>query len=283
MGSGMNNRTVTLSIAFALIAVFFMNSYVSSIEDEARKRNGTEVLVLEAKKDISEMETINESMLEFKLIPKKYLEPSAVSLEKNDESKEGTKAIKSLAGSISVVPIKKGEQITYNKITEPGSRTGLATQVTPGKRAFSIPVNDTSGVSRLIKPGDRIDLIAVIDVGGGKESKVAKTVLQDVVVLATGHYITNNIARSVEVDPTGGSRERVRSLADDYAYSTLTVEVDPVQVQTLAVLVNNGENALSIALRNNDDLERVSLPMASLTDIVGAETIAKAKNQGGRR
>lgn len=279
----MNNRTITLALGFAFVAVFFMYNYVTSIEDEARKRDGTQVLVLEARKDIREMDTINESMLSFRLIPKKYLEPSAIALEKVKEDKESAKTLKGIAGSIAVVPIKKGEQIAYNKITEPGSRTGLATQITPGKRAYSIPVNDLTGVSKLVKPGDRVDLIAVVDVGGGKENKVVKTVFQDLVVLATGRYVTNNIARSVEVDPSGIGKDKVRSLADDYSFTNITVEVEPSQVQTLALLVNNGDNALSIALRNNDDLERVSLPMNNLTDVVGADAIAKAKNQGGRR
>ncbi len=278
----MNNKTVRFAALFAIIAVIFMNSYVSSIEDEAKKRNGSEVLVLVAKKDILEMETINEPMLEFKPIPKRYLEPSSISLEKKEDEKETSKTLRGIAGSIAVVPIKKGEQITYNKMTEPGTRTGLSTQVTPGKRAYSIPINDLTGVSKLIKPGDRIDLVAVVDVGAGKENKVAKTVLQDLVVLATGHYITNNVARSVEIDPMGG-KERVKSLADDFTFSTVTVEVEPAQVQTLAILINNGDNALSVALRNNDDLERVPLPMAGLVDVVGAEAIAKAKSQGVKR
>jgi pilus assembly protein CpaB len=180
-----------------------MYSYVTSVEEESRKRNGSEVLAIVAKKEIREMETLNETMLEFKSIPKRYLEPSAISLEKKEEDKDSTKSLKALAGNIAIVPIRRGEQLTYNKITDPSGRTGLATQVTPGKRAFSVPVSEITGVSKLIKPGDRVDLIAVIDAGGGKENKVVKTVLQDIVVLATGHYITNNVARSVEVDRRG--------------------------------------------------------------------------------
>ena len=278
----MNNKTITFAAAFAFIAVFFMYTYVTSIEEDAKKRNGTEILVLVAKRDILEMETMNETMIEFKSIPKRYVEPSAISLEGKGEDKDVTRALRGVAGSVAIVPVKKGEQITYNKMADPGGRTGLATQVTPGKRAYSIPINDLTGVSKLIKPGDRIDLIAIVDVGGGKENKVAKTVYQDLVVLATGHYITNNVARSVEVDSTGG-KDRIKSLADDFSFATLTVEVEPAQVQTIAMLLNNGDNAISVALRNNEDQERVTLPMTNLADVVGADAIARAKGQGVKK
>jgi len=80
----------------------------------------------------------------------------------------------------------------------PNMRTGLAPQVTPGKRALAISVGETTGVSKLVKPGDRVDLIAVI---GPKDGRVAKTILQDIVVLATGRAVSGNIARQLENDP----------------------------------------------------------------------------------
>src|SRR5262249_14988078 len=52
--SGMNNRVVTLSLFMAAAAVFMVSSYVNSIEDESRKKFGTEVLVVKAKRDIKE-------------------------------------------------------------------------------------------------------------------------------------------------------------------------------------------------------------------------------------
>src|SRR6478672_8045715 len=114
----MNNKALTLSLVMAAMAVFFVQSYVSSIEEEAKKKFGTEVLVVVAKRDIKEMETVNETVLEFKNVPKRFLEPAAIFVEKRDDDKQSQKQIKALAGTIGIVPIKKGEQITYNKITE---------------------------------------------------------------------------------------------------------------------------------------------------------------------
>src|SRR5690242_6398936 len=104
----MNNRALTLSLVMAVVAIFFVQSYVSSIEEEAKKKFGTEVLAIVAKRDVKEMETINETVLEFKNVPKRFLEPAAISIEKKDNSVESQKLLKSLSGTIAVVPVKKG-------------------------------------------------------------------------------------------------------------------------------------------------------------------------------
>ena len=274
----MNNKALTLSLVMAAIAVGFVQTYVSSVQDEAKRKYGTAVLVIVAKRDIKEMETVIENMLELKEIPKTFLEPAAISLEKTDDNLT-TKTLRELAGMIAVVPIKKGEQVTYNKLIEPGMKTGLAPQVSPGKRAMAIPVGEVSGVSKLLKPGDRVDLITIMDFGNGKELKLAKTVLQDVVVLSIGRYVTNNIARSVEADPLGG-KDRIRALAEDFSYSSVTLEVEPGQAQVLALLLNSAEGSMYLTLRNNDDTERVNSPSTTLGDLLGADASRVLKSAG---
>ena len=276
----MNNRALTLSLFMAVVAVFFVQSYVTSIEDNAKKKFGTEVLVIEAKRDVKEAETINETMLELKLIPKRFLEPAAISYEKRDaDDKESTQGLKNLAGMVAVVPIKKGEQITLNKMVEPGIRTGLAPQIAPGKRAVALPVGETSGVAKLVKPGDRVDVIAVLDMGGGKEGKIAKTILQDVVVLAVGRSVTGNIARTVEQDPNGG-KDKVKSLAEDFSFASVTLEVEPLQAEQLALIMNSGDNVIDLSLRNNDDTDRQNIISTSYSDMLGID-INKVRRPAG--
>ncbi len=267
----MNNRAITLSLIMAGLAVFFVQSYISSVDEEAKKRFGVEVLAVVAKQDIREMDTVSEMMLEYRLIPKKYLEPAVISVEKKEEDKETAKTLKGVAGMVAVVPIKKGEQVTLNKLTELNIRTGLAPQVTPGRRAISVPVNDITGISKLVKPGDRVDLVAVLDMGNGnRASKMAKTVLQDVVVLATGRAVSNNVARLVETDSYSG-KERIRPLTEDFSFTTVTLEVEPLQAQYMALIMANGDNAITLSLRNNDDTERTQLSATLLMDIVGPD------------
>lgn len=266
----MNNKAFSLSLVMAILAVFFVSSYVTSIEETTKAQFGTDVLVVVARHDIKEMETLNDTAWEFQSKPKKFVEPTAVYFEgKKPSDDKVTDSLRSLVGAVAVVPIKKGEQITFNKLVEPSIRTGLAPQVTPGRRAVAISVGETSGVAKLIKPGDRVDVMAIIDMGGGRETKIAKTVLQDVVVLATGHSITNNAPRQVEQDAFGG-KERIRSFTEDTTFASVTLEVDPAQAQELAVLAAT-DSAMILSLRNNDDSDRTNLGSTMLSDILGAD------------
>ncbi len=232
----MNNRALSLSLIMAVIAVFFVHSYVTSIEDNARKKFGVDTLVVTAKRDIKEMSTLDETMFELTRVPKKFLEPASISFQKTKDTKSLSKNLKDLSGLVAVVPIKKGEQITYNKITEPNLRTGLAPQVTPGRRAVSLSVTDITGVSKLVKPGDRVDVLASIDIGGKQKNRMIKTILQDVPVLAVGRNVTNNIPRIVELDGSG-KKTRVRSLTQFAGFASVTVEVEPVDAQKIGLIL----------------------------------------------
>ena len=60
----------------------------------------------------------------------------------------------------------------------------MARQVSVGKRAIAIAVNENMAVSKLLKPGDRVDILAAIDYAAGQKDKYKiKTVLQDILVL----------------------------------------------------------------------------------------------------
>ena len=268
----MNSRALTLSLVMAILAVFFVESYVSSIEEKTQKKFGTEVLVVIAGRDIQEMDTIDETMVELKKIPKTFLEPSAIRFEDAEKSKAITDMKEILVGAVALVPIKKGEQVARNKLTEPSLRTGLAPQITPGKRAFAISVSETTAVGKLVKPGDRVDIIAVMSAGEDNNSnKVAKTILQDKVVLAVGRNVTNNVARLIE---NGGDAKNpkpvVRSLTQFDGFSSVTLEVEPTEVQLLALL-SAGNTKMTLSLRNNDDQDRSNLGSLSFHYLVESD------------
>jgi pilus assembly protein CpaB len=281
----MNNKAMTLSLVMAVLAIFFVQSYVSSLEDEQKKKFGSEVVVVFAKNNIKEMDTINETMLEVKAIPDRFKDPNAVPYEKVEKDEKSGKSfgrgLKEWAGYIALVPIKAGEQITYTKISEPNVRTGLAPQITPGRRAIAISVNDRTAVAKLVKPGDRVDLIGVVDLGGGKANKIAKILLQDVVVLATGKNINNNAARLVETDSIT-NKPKIQSLAEDTQFSSVTLEVDPVQAEMMVLVLAGGDTSLSLALRNNDDTDRTPVATMNYNDVIGLD-LSKTRAPAGTK
>jgi pilus assembly protein CpaB len=283
----MNSKSMLLSVVMAGLAVFFVLTSVQSIEDNAKNKFGEEITVLVAREDIKEMSNIVENMIEPKAVPKKFVEPTAIRFNKmvKEDEADFQEEVKRLMGNVALVSIKKGEQLAWNKIAEASMKTGLAPQIAPGKRAMSILVDEVTSVAKLLKPGDRVDLISVIDLGssaGGRDNKIAKTLLQDVIVLAVGRSVANNLARKVDYDPQTG-KTKVRPLSDFDGYSSVTLELDPSQAQMLAAIMAGSGNKLMFTLRNNDDADRTALAPVRATDALNeGARIPAATPSGGK-
>ncbi len=257
----MNNRAFTLSLIVAALAVFMVYSYIEGRENEFVKKYGHKVPVVVASRDINELEVLDDRKITMQNIPKNYVAPGAYN--KKDD----------LFNTIAVAPILKGEQITAPRVTFPGQSTGLSRQISIGKRAISVRVSEDQAVSKLLKPGDRVDVLAMIDYAGGrKEFMKVKTVLQDVLVLSTGLSVTNTLPM------VGIKRNDIIKQLNLNTYSdfgTITLELDPYQVQKIIFLERLGSR-LSLALRNNDDKKMVRIQGTRLFDILG-EDAAEAK------
>ena len=137
-----------------------------------------------------------------------------------------------------------------------------------GKRAMSITVSGSQAVSRLIRPGDRVDVITYLDYAGGKKDRVkSKTVLQDVFVLSTGRNITNNIPLiGVKTD------KAIKKLnLNTYSnFNEVTLEVDPFQAQKLIMLINLGHKPY-LTLRNNNDKSITRIKSTDVYDLLGED------------
>src|SRR3954463_16517509 len=154
----MNNnetRTLWISVGAALFAVFLLYSYTQEKSAELTKKFGAKQHVVVAARDINEMETIDETMLQTDEKPVNFIEPQAV----NDPEQ--------VVGQVALAPIKAGEQILQSKVIKPGVITGLSLQVSLGKRGIALPVNETNSVAKMLNPGDRVDIIVAVDVGKG--------------------------------------------------------------------------------------------------------------------
>jgi pilus assembly protein CpaB len=139
-----------------------------------------------------------------------------------------------------------GEPIVSTRVIRPGDRGFLAAVLRPGYRAIAIRVNATSGVSGLVFPGDRIDIILThsITVRTGEdaiERRASETVLENVRVLAIDQRVDENATEP--------------SLASNF-----TLEVTPKQAEMLSVVRELG--SLSISLRSlakdEEELERLA-------------------------
>lgn len=260
----MNNesRTLWISVGAGIFAMFLVYSFLQEQKAEIIKPYGGKMNVVVATKDINELHTIDDTMIEVQERPQSFVEPQAV---KNPEE---------IIGYVAVAPIKKGEQILATKLLQPGPETGISLQVQPGRRALAIPINEYTGVARLIRPGDRIDIVAAVDVGKGiNQRREVATIMFDVAVLATGINVVNNIPRSVELDKDTG-RIMQTALTGDTKYTSLTIEVNAKEAQDLVYLMTSGAGNIYFTLKNpNDRTVSARLPSSTAESVLGRPAV----------
>lgn len=257
-------RTLWISVAAALFAIFLLYSWSQEQKSEMARKFGSSKRVVVASQDIAEMETIDESKLEIVDLPVDFIQPDAIA--------EPEMAV----GQVAAVPIRKKEQILQTKLLLPGPDTGLSMEVSPGKRAITLPIDDMRGVSRLLRPGDRIDLVAALDYGKGVDSKrEVRTIMQDVVVLATGVNIVNKIPRRFELDSNGKTVNRI-NLSASTNFSNITIEAKPDEVQELVYILATSPGSLFATLRHPND--RLQAPSRSTTveDLLGKPAVIRS-------
>lgn len=238
---GNESKTLWVSLGAGLFAAFLLYSYSQEKKAEYDKTYGTKKNVVVARQNIEEMRTIDDTMLEVVQKPSNFLEPGAI------------EELEIAVGQVAGKPIKKGEQILDSKLLLPGPETGISLQVAPSKRAVTLPVDEVRGVAKLIRPGDRIDIYAAIDSGKGlTQKREVSMIMQDVVVLATGVNVVNNIPRSVEAD-SSGKNAILTNLTTDTKYSSLTIEATPKEAQDLIYIISTAPSNIYFTLRNPND------------------------------
>lgn len=250
------NETLTLwiSVAAAIFAAFLIFSYTQEKTKEISKVFGVQTSVVVASTFIREMETVQENMVELVQIPEKFVQPGYA------------RQIEDVVGLVALAPIDKGEQVLSNKIIVPGPETGLSLQVSPGKRAVTIPINEHRAVARLLKPGDRVDMLVALDLDTGTSQKrYIKTLLQDVVILATGLRVVNELPRLHE---ELGGQDYIQNLRMETDFSTITVEASPEDTQKIVYLLSTNPEGVFFTLRHPSDNSFLSLRQTELADVL---------------
>ncbi len=216
----MNTRRTTLIVALvvAVLTGWLTLNYLSSIQRSSAVQNQpTEILV--AAQEIPARVPITAAMLAKATRPAAAVEPDALT----DPNK--------VIGALSLITIPAGSTITLSKVGHPAD-VGLPVRLTPGMRAISISIDKVKGVSGLIEPGDRVDVIAIPP----KSTAVpppASTILRGIRVLAVGPLLENTSATPPP---------------EAQVFTTITLEVTPKQVDLIEMADLN--TVLRLALRS---------------------------------
>lgn len=260
-------------LGFGLLAVLGAYSYIQERVAVERARMGAgqeRVEVLVAARALQRGEAVSTDNLAVRALPREILPGGALSPSRMD----------AVQGLRLQWPMQPGEPLLASAVFAAES-AGLSSRLKHGVRALTIAVDETNAISGLLQPGDRIDLLLSwrpTPLAGMALPELTRTVMQDVVVIATGRH-----ARATPVDDAPGR-----------TFSAITVEVDPEQAQRLVVAQRSGR--LTAVLRNPADREShedrvldvhelmgVARPNPGGHGVLQALTLAQGRSRAGAR
>jgi len=102
---------------------------------------------------------------------------------------------------------------------------------------MTVKVDEASGVAGFLAPGDRVDVVVVVDKGEYSKDPLAKLLFQNLKVLGTGQKLENRPGDKPQIVPT------------------VTLEVSPEQGERLALAAQEGR--ISLVVRGQGDQQLV--------------------------
>ena len=166
-------------------------------------------------------------------------------------------------GKILTSDFQRGDIVFYEGVDLEGIKN-ISDMVPVGRRALTIPVDDQSSISSMLKPGNLIDLIVTVERRG---QYVTLPLMEGVKVLATGNILD-----------AGGSGVSEYDYQSAYATITLDVTIEDsqniIQASSLgkitAVLRNPNDQtytaARSISLPEENPVPRQAPPQPSIDE-----------------
>jgi pilus assembly protein CpaB len=228
-----NTRRITLitAIVLALGTGYLTITYLGSLQAQGASPKGARRVVIVAAVDIPARVRITAAMLSRGEHAVTEIDPDAIAEQRQ------------AVGSLALISIPAGGLITLAKIGRPAD-VGLTVRLSRGQRAVSIGIDRVKGVSGLVQPGDRVDVIA-IPPRAGSEPK-AFTIIRGAIVMALGNQL-----ESAGATPSPGAAD----------VTTVTLAVTPAQADLLSMA--DLTTTLRLALRSPQEPIR-SLPVEKL-------------------
>lgn len=231
-------------LIFLGIAIFLAGAIAFSVRSAAKPAPAQEAAapkkelpsVLVAKNNLPAGSFVQPDQLTWVNWPSDNISPSYM--------KKGEKTADEFAGAVVRSGIAAGEPITEGRIVKPNDRGFMAAVLTPGMRAVSVQINETTGISGFVFPGDRVDVILTQNIrqegDNTRVRKASETILTDVRVLGVDQRVDD---QKPEAKPA----------------KTATLEVTPKQAEKIALIADMGRLSLSLrSLGNETDDEKLA-------------------------
>ncbi len=273
-----NKRAIVIALICFLISMLLISAYSKVHRHELTSEFGEEVPVVVAIKDISEYALIQPEMLTTAVVFKKFRQPNTAAGPED------------IVGKSTYVPIYAGEQITFTKLIHQDGRPVLDHQVEKKMRAVTLPISPHTGVGRLIRPGNRVDMVTSVNYDqDGTTIFEVKTIVQNALVLATGKNLQNAVPTRVsrEVlnyfeeqfelrkrkDFSTASMDSLATGRPDDSYTNITIQLTPEDAERVVFLSHTlGDSRLYFTLRNSADQAIAKLDTTLLDEVLGPES-----------
>ncbi len=226
-----------LAVVVGLVAVFAVNRTIA-LRTGAAAEPTKKVLVAMA--DLTAGTALSDRVVQVKDWPQRLAPPQAAASKGQVE------------GRVLAIPLFKDEPIILTKLAPEGTAAGLVGILGEEMRAFTVKVDDVSGVAGFIHPGDFVDVLMSLPMSDTKGELLSKIILQDVKVLTAGQYWQQN-----------GNN-------DPKSVNTVTLEVNAEQSEILNLAATQGKIRLTLRSKNNKLVKPTE----------GVATSALTKNNG---
>ena len=218
-----------LLVAIVLGVLAGAMAYLSVKKKEREVKAGWNLVpVLVASDAVTEGTVITYDMISQRAVPEQFVTSSVI---KPDSANY-------IVGQKVLVPLQAGDPLLWSQFETSKAAEKLSTIVQKKGRAITIPAAGPSAVGGWIRPNDHIDIIGTFRDPQSQE-QMAVTLLQNVVVLATGKITgTTNI----NLLPEG-----------DRGYADISLLVLPEEAEILTLAQDMG--TLKFTLRNPEDID----------------------------
>jgi pilus assembly protein CpaB len=162
---------------------------------------------------------------------------------------------------VALIPMSPKEPVLPAKLSGPGARPSVAAEIAEGLRAYTVKVNDATGVGGHALPGDHVDVVLMRDLTpqGDQRNYISYVVVQNVRVL--GVDLNADLNSDKPASP-----------------NTYTLEVSVEDSQKLSLAATLG--TLSLALRKSGQADIAAAPPLRTGDFLGGAPI---RTGGGGR
>jgi pilus assembly protein CpaB len=218
------NRKITLllSVILSLLSTFLLWQKIRREELKGEENRKT-VRIVVAGKNITPGDVLNADTLQvMELLERGYFSRM---LKEEDYP--------SIEGALSKNSIKKGNPLCWDDIENPIELGRFSLSIERGKRALSIPADENTTFSGMLKPGDHVD-IYLIRSGDIETRSETILLIENVIVTAVDRIFTES-----EYD-----RE------DESTPSAVTLLVTRTQAASVLNAIANTSRKLHFALRN---------------------------------